>query len=293
MSDNITVSQALPFVKMHGIGNDFVVVDGLHEDFGFSQEEIQAHSVLLCDRRFGVGGDGVILILPSERADFRMRMFNPDGSEAEMCGNGIRCEGKYLYDSGHTDKREVSVDTMGGVMVLSLHVDDATNTVNSVTVNMGKPGRTRGDLPMTGEGEPRDVPIEVGGETVRITGVSMGNPHVVFFTDNATDETINRLGPLLETHPLFPKRTNVHLVQVHSREEVTMLTWERGAGRTLACGTGACAVAVACAWNGLTERAVLAHLPGGDLRIEWCASDDCVYMTGAAATVFAGEFDLS
>ena len=278
----------LPFVKMHGIGNDFVVVDCLKGDAP-TQEALQQIASRLCDRRFGIGSDGLLLALPSATADFRMRMFNPDGSEAEMCGNGIRCLGKFLADTGYTDKSEVSVETMGGLMVLLLHEEEGN--VTSVTVNMGRPRLNRADLPMAGDGSAVGEIVDVGGESVSLTGVSMGNPHAVFFVDSATDDIINHFGPLLEPHPLFPRHVNVHAAQIHNRAELTMLTWERGAGRTLACGTGACAVVVAAVLNNLTGRDVLAHLPGGDLRIEW-RDDDHVYMTGAAATVFAGELNV-
>lgn len=280
----------LAFTKMQGIGNDFVVADCLAPG-GPSVEALQAASVRLCDRKFGIGGDGVLAVLPSDSADFLMRMFNPDGSEAEMCGNGIRCFAKFVFDRGYTDKTEIRVDTLGGVKVLSLTLRNGK--VDQVKVDMGKPGLDRADLPMTGEpGTPLGQPVEVGGETVALTGVSMGNPHVVFFAEEATDALIDRLGPPLEKHSLFPRRTNVHVVQILSPSEIKMLTWERGAGRTLACGTGACACAVASALNGLTGRRVLAHLAGGDLLLEWSEEDGHVYMTGPAVEVFTGTISL-
>ncbi len=276
---------------MQGIGNDFVVVDCLVPGFDWTQDELQAVSEHLCDRKFGIGGDGVLLVLPGEQTDFTMRMFNPDGTEAEMCGNGIRCFAKFVHDRGYTEKSVITVNTGGGVKTLELSGGE-TSPGDRVKVDMGKPGLKRADLPMTGD--PNDtaqnVPVEVGGQTVYLTCVSMGNPHAVFFTENATDELINTLGPLIENHPLFPRRINVHAVQVGENDEVTMLTWERGAGRTLACGTGACAVAVASALNGKTGRRVLTHLPGGDLLIEW--EDGPVYMTGAATEVFNGTISL-
>lgn len=280
----------LAFTKMQGIGNDFVVADCLAPG-GPSVAALQAASVRLCDRKFGIGGDGVLAVLPSDSADFLMRMFNPDGSEAEMCGNGIRCFAKFVFDRGYTDKTEIRVDTLGGVKVLSLTLRNGK--VDQVKVDMGKPGLDRADLPMTGEpGTPLGQPVEVGGETVALTGVSMGNPHVVFFAEEATDALIDRLGPPLEKHSLFPRRTNVHVVQILSPSEIKMLTWERGAGRTLACGTGACACAVASALNGLTGRRVLAHLAGGDLLLEWSEEDGHVYMTGPAVEVFTGTISL-
>ena len=277
------------FTKMEGIGNDFIVFDCLAPD-GPSEASLQTASEKLCDRKFGIGGDGVLLVLPSTSADFKMRMFNPDGSEAEMCGNGIRCFAKFVSDRGYTTKRNITVETMAGIKALELA--GPHGTVVQVTVDMGVPGLDRADLPMIGaEGTVIGEAVQVGGDTVALTGVSMGNPHVIFFSEDATDSVIDRIGPKLETHALFPKRINVHAVQIVGRGEIKMLTWERGAGRTLACGTGACACAVASTLNGLTDRRVLAHLPGGDLRIDW-ADDDHVYMSGAATEVFTGEVNL-
>ena len=280
----------LPFTKMQGIGNDFVVVDCLAPDAP-RPDTLQAGAVALCDRKFGVGADGVLLVLPSTTADFRMQMFNPDGSEAEMCGNGIRCFAKWVADRGHTDKRDLAVETGGGIKHLTLTVG-ADGTIDRVRVDMGKPGLHRTDLPMTGGDETTvAVPVTLDGETVTITGVSMGNPHAVFFADEATDALIDRIGPPVEVHPLFPRRINAHVVAIIAPDEIKMLTWERGAGRTLACGTGACACVVAAHLNGLTGRQVRVHLAGGDLDIDW-ADDDHVYMTGPAATVFEGEITL-
>jgi diaminopimelate epimerase len=279
----------LQFTKMEGIGNDFVVVDCLVPNAP-SETELQAASERLCDRKFGIGGDGVLLVLPSETADFKMRMFNPDGTEAEMCGNGIRCFAKFAFDAGHSAKRTLSVETLAGTMLVELAGADAS--IDGVRVDMGIPVLDRAELPMVGaSGRVLAEPVEVAGETVTLTGVSMGNPHVVFFAEDASDALIDRLGPPLEKHSLFPRRTNVHAVQILGPSEIKMLTWERGAGRTLACGTGACACAVASALNGLTGRTVLAHLPGGDLKIEW-GEDDHVYMTGPATHVFTGVMAL-
>lgn len=282
----------LPFTKMQGIGNDFVVVDCLAKGFDWSEDELQAASEKLCDRKFSIGADGVLLILGSNEADFTMRMFNPDGSEAEMCGNGIRCFAKFLHDRGYSDKQVITVNTGGGIKTLEL-AGGENAPADRVKVDMGRPGLHRADLHMTGDPQDtaQNVPIEVGGQTVYLTCVSMGNPHAVFFTDNATDDLINTLGPQIETHPLFPRRINVHAVQISDSKELTMLTWERGAGRTLACGTGACAAAVASVLNEKTGRRVLAHLPGGDLLIEW-ESNGPVLMTGAATEVFSGTISL-
>jgi diaminopimelate epimerase len=280
---------------MHGIGNDFVVADFVSQTPPpFTVEEIQKASRFLCDRKFGVGADIAFVVLPGiEGADFAMRMFNPDGSEAEMCGNGIRCFAKFVYDRGYTTKTIVSAHTPAGIKILNLTIG-GDNKISHVTVDMGKPGMTRADLAM--EGTPTDAIIHdgltIGGEeTVNITGVSMGNPHVIYFETPATEESINRLGPVLENHPLFPQRTNVHCVEVISPSEIKMLTWERGAGRTLACGTGASASAVASHLNGFTGRKVLVHLAGGDLTIDW-QEDDSVMMTGPAAEVFTATIGI-
>ncbi|MBC8135148.1 MAG: diaminopimelate epimerase [Fibrella sp.] len=285
----------MTFTKMHGIGNDFVVADFVSPDRPlFTVEELQKASPFLCDRKFGVGADITFLVLPGvEGADFAMRMFNPDGSEAEMCGNGIRCFAKFVYDRGYTAKTVVTAHTPAGNKILNLSIGP-DNKVSHVTVDMGHPGLTRADLPM--EGTPTDTIIgdgvTIGGEeTIKITGVSMGNPHVIYFETPATEESINRLGPVLETHPLFPRRTNVHCVEVISPDEIKMLTWERGAGRTLACGTGASASAVASHLNGFTGRRVLVHLAGGDLTIDW-QDDDSVMMTGAATEVFTATIRI-
>ncbi|MES2460092.1 MAG: diaminopimelate epimerase [Armatimonadota bacterium] len=276
----------LQFTKMQGIGNDFVVADCLVPDAP-TEEALQAASVFLCDRKFGVGGDGVVLVLPSSVADFKMRMFNPDGTEAEMCGNGIRCFAKFIRDRGYSDKTDITAETLAGILTLTVTDSDSTETL--VRVDMGEPILQRADIPMLGEvGSAINETIEVSGEKVAITAVSMGNPHVAFFEDTATDERIGHLGPLMEKHSLFPRKTNVHLIAVISPSEIKMLTWERGAGRTLACGTGACASVVASALNKRTGRSVLAHLPGGDLHIEWSEKDNHVYMTGPATEVFTG-----
>jgi len=277
------------FVKMHGIGNDFPVFD--HTQPGAPTiEQIGAAAVALCDRRFGIGGDGTISILPSDKADFGMRMFNPDGSEAEMCGNGIRCFAKYVYDFGLSQKTELTVDTLAGIMTVALTLEN--DVVSGVRVDMGEPRLNRAELPMEGpSGQVLHELIKLNGEPFHITGVSMGNPHIVFFPDEATDELILRVGPQLEKHPAFPKRTNVHAAQVVGRDELVMKIWERGAGSTLACGTGACAVGVAAHLNGLTGRDVLVHLPGGDLRIQW-GIDNHVYMTGPATTIYEGTIEL-
>jgi diaminopimelate epimerase len=242
-----------------------------------------------CDRNFGIGADGVILALPSERADFRMRLINADGTEAEHCGNGIRCLAKLVHDHGHTRGDTLTVETAGRLNVLLLFTSDGR--VESVRVDMAEPVFTRGDIPMTGDpaAEAIDVPLEAGGRELRFTAVSMGNPHAVTFVDDPGAFPVTTLGPLFEHHPVFPRRANVEFIQVLGPDELRMRVWERGAGETLACGTGACASLVAAARTGRTGRRATVHLPGGDLRIEW-QDDNHVYMTGPAVTVFEGEY---
>lgn len=281
----------MKFTKMHGLGNDYVYVNGFTENVA---DPVTAAKVV-SDRHFGIGGDGLILILPSTKADVRMRMFNADGSESEMCGNGVRCVAKYAYDHGLTRNNPMTVETGRGVLSLALDVQDGK--VRQITVNMGEPILTLAEVPVDAgklikglrENEYR-LPITPSGEFALATFVSMGNPHAVIYTDNVRTVDLARLGPVIENHKAFPRRINVHYVQAHSRGEVTMRTWERGSGITLACGTGACAVCVAGVLTGRTERKILAHLPGGDLLLEWQEADRCVYMTGPATEVFAGEW---
>ena len=274
------------FTKMHGAGNDYVYVDCVN---GPMVRDPAAVAVRVADRHFGIGGDGLILICPSEKADARMRMFNADGSEAEMCGNGIRCVAKYVFDHGIARKPTLELETGRGVLTVDLEVTDGK--AERVTVNMGTPILRAADIPTTLPGDPPvDVEFSAGGATYRGTCVSMGNPHVTIYVDDVAAVPLEAVGPPLETAAVFPRRINVHFVQVHSPSEVTMRTWERGSGVTLACGTGACAVAVAGVLTGRTGRALLAHLPGGDLRLEWREADGCVYMTGPAAEVFSGEW---
>jgi diaminopimelate epimerase len=283
----------LDFTKMHGIGNDFVVVDCLTNapaisDWGSLSEK-------LCDRKFGIGADGVLLVVPSQKADFGYRMFNPDGSESEMCGNGIRCFGKFVFERGYTQQLEIPVETGAGILSLSLNQSEQSGKIETVRVNMGRPILARASIPMTGEngtGHVINEPLYVEGKAFHITAVSMGNPHAVYFVDTATDESINHYGPLIEKHTSFPRKTNVHEVEVLSPTEIKMLTWERGAGRTLACGTGACGSAVACILNGKTNRSILAHLPGGDLQLEWLDDDAPVFMTGSATEVYRGSVEV-
>ncbi len=285
------------FVKMHGLGNDFVMVDCLETPLP-AEETLSGLSEAVCDRHFGIGGDGLIFILPDDSADFRMRMFNPDGSESEMCGNGIRCFAKYLFDKGLVDAKAVSVATSKGLQQIEIQEGGVRGDATiQVRVDMGTPHLLRSQIPMLpGESAPGDQqvvnqPLLVGDATYSITSVSMGNPHCVIFVDDVESVPLKEIGLQIEHHEAFPERTNVHFVQVLGPHKLWMRTWERGAGDTLACGTGACAVTVATALNGLlpsNDRHALVHLPGGDLEIEW-AYNNHVYMTGPATTVFEGE----
>ena len=274
------------FTKMHGIGNDYVYVDCVRQK---PPADPAALARAVSDRHFGVGSDGLILICPSERADARMRMFNADGSESEMCGNGIRCVAKFVHDHGIATKPHLKIETGRGVLALDLEVQNGKAV--RVRVNMGEPILESAKIPTTLPGNPPvNAALPVAGTTFDVTCVSMGNPHAVIYSEDITKVALEIIGPLLEHAPQFPRRTNVHFVKVHSPTEVTMRTWERGSGITLACGTGACAVCVAGVLTGRTARKLLAHLPGGDLELEWSEADNCVYMTGPATEVFTGEW---
>ena len=280
----------MKFTKMHGAGNDYVYVNCFEEQVD-NPEQV---AIKVSNRNFGIGSDGLILIMPSDKADVRMRMFNSDGSESEMCGNGIRCVAKYAYDHGIVSKTEITAETGAGILTLQL-VPGADGKVEKVRVNMGVPRLKRAEIPMIGE--PADVqivnqPLNILHTTFNITCVSMGNPHCVIFVDDVESFQVEKYGPLIENHEMFPRRTNVEFVQIISRTEVRQRTWERGAGETLACGTGASAVCVAGALNGLTEKKILNHLSGGDLELEW-SDDGFLYMTGPATEVFSGEIDLA
>ena len=273
----------MKFTKMQGIGNDYVYVNGFEE----TVEDPAAAAVFVSNRNFGIGSDGLILILPSETADCRMDMYNMDGSRGAMCGNGIRCVGKYVYDHGIVTKTEIDVETASGLRHLSLHVSDGK--VDAVTVDMGSPVLTS----EIGE------PIRVGEETFRFTGISMGNPHAVVFLDEAeslsgslTELKLSEIGPKFETHERFPDRVNTEFVQVLDRKHVKMRVWERGSGETLACGTGACAVLAACVLNDRTDPEAQIELLGGTLSIRWDRKADKLYMTGPAVEVFSGEIEL-
>ena len=280
---------ALRFTKMQGIGNDYVYINGFEERV----ENLNDLARQISDRHFGVGSDGLVLILPSGTADVRMRMFNSDGSEAEMCGNAIRCVGKYVHDHGIINKDIIRVETRAGEKVVRLLSE--AGEVRGATVDMGEPVLTPANIPVlvdAGSDTQRFVarPVEVDGATYDITAVSMGNPHAVIFMKGIDDLDLPKIGPAFEHHPLFPQRTNTEFVEVVSSTKVRMRVWERGAGETLACGTGACAVAVACALNGLTGREVEVELKGGTLQIRWDDISNHVYMTGGAVTVFNGTY---
>ncbi len=279
------------FTKMHGIGNDYVYVDCVRNK---PPVDPTALAVAISDRHFGIGSDGLILICPSERADARMRMFNADGSESEMCGNGLRCVAKFVHDHGIATKPRLAIETGRGVLSVDLEVKNGK--AERVRVNMSEPILEASKIPTTLPGDPPvNAPLTAGGVSFAATCVSMGNPHAVVYVGEEYFRTDDRdlvaeLGPKLERHEAFPRRVNVHFVKVHSPSEVTMRTWERGSGITLACGTGACSVCVAGVLSNRTERKILAHLPGGDLELEWSAADNCVYMTGPATEVFTGEW---
>ena len=282
------------FTKMHGIGNDYVYVDCVRQK---PPADPAALARAVSDRHFGVGSDGLILIGPSERADARMRMFNADGSESEMCGNGIRCVAKFVHDHGIATKPHLKIETGRGVLALDLEVTDGKAV--RVRVNMGEPILESAKIPTTLPGDPPvNAALTAGELGFAATCVSMGNPHAVvyvgddFFRTDSRD-LVAKIGPKIEHHEAFPRRVNAHFVKVHSPSEVTMRTWERGSGITLACGTGACAVCVAGVLTGRTARKLLAHLPGGDLELEWSEADNCVHMTGPATEVFTGEWPTS
>ncbi|KRE39763.1 diaminopimelate epimerase [Paenibacillus sp. Soil522] len=272
------------FTKMHGLGNDFVVIAGEQQ----LPDHVADLAIRLCNRFFGIGADGLVYILPSEIADFRMRIINSDGSEAEQCGNAIRCVAKYVYDNGLTDKEVITIETLGaGAQKVQLTVSDGE--VSSVRVDMGEPILNGLQVPTTIDAEQViEHPIEVDGHEFRFTAVSMGNPHCVIYVDDAVHFDLSTWGPKLETHPLFPRKINVEFVTVNSRTHTDMRVWERGAGPTLACGTGACATLVASVLTGATDRTATVSLKGGDLLIEWNESDNHVYMTGPAAVSFRG-----
>lgn len=279
----------MKFTKMHGCGNDYIYINGFTEQI--AQEEKPGLVQKISDRHFGIGGDGAIFINPSMEADFEMEMYNADGSRAEMCGNGIRCVAKYVYDKGLTDKTEISIVSCGQVKYLELFLKDGK--VDTVRVNMGAPELSAGKIPVTAVDEKDriiDESISVQGKEYKMTCVSMGNPHAVIFMNDVEHLDIEKTGPYFENHERFPKRVNTEFVKVIDRKHVQMRVWERGTGETLACGTGCCATVVACILNGLTDETVTVKLLGGEIQITWDRETDLVYMTGPAVTVFEGEF---
>lgn len=278
----------MKFTKMHGLGNDYVYVNCFEEKI----DNPPAVARFVSDRHFGIGSDGLIMINPSKTADFEMEMYNADGSRGEMCGNGIRCVAKYVYDYGLTDKTQISVETLGGIKYLDLTIEDGK--VSLVKVDMGKPKLEADLIPIISEREQViDEPIEVDGKEYHMTGVSMGNPHAVIYVDDVKGLDLEKIGPKFENHERFPKRINTEFVHCIDRQTVEMRVWERGSGETLACGTGACAVAVSSILNNLTDTQVTVKLLGGDLQIEWDREKDRVFMTGPATVVFDGVIDIT
>lgn len=279
----------LTFSKMHGIGNDYIYINCFQE----TVTDPEKLSIFMSNVRFGVGSDGLVLILPSEVADFRMRIFNADGSEAMMCGNATRCVGKYVYEHGMTDKTEVSLETNSGIKYLTLYVNEATNKVDAVKVDMGKAILKPADIPVADDGD-RFIakPVFVDGVSYDMTCVSMGNPHAVVFLPEIDSLDLEKIGPSFEHHPLFPNRVNTEFIRVIDDHTLQMRVWERGSGETFACGTGACAAAVASVLNGYCKREqeILIHLRGGDLRIIY-HNDESVTMIGPATFIFEGKME--
>ena len=277
----------LQFTKMHGLGNDYVYMDAINQKI----ENRSELAKFVSDRHFGIGSDGLILICPSEKADFRMQMFNQDGSEAEMCGNGIRCVGKFVYDKGLTKKETITVETLAGIKTLVMTAKNGK--IETARVDMGEPILEAEKIPVISNENPvKNLKLEAEDKDFTFTCVSMGNPHAVtFIKEDVNKFDICKYGAKLEVNKAFPKKANIEFINVIDDKTLNMRVWERGAGETLACGTGACAVTVAAILNGYTKRAVTVHLLGGDLKIEWNKNDNHVYMTGPATTVFEGKID--
>jgi diaminopimelate epimerase len=274
----------IKFTKMHGLGNDYVYIDAINQKI----ENESSLAKFVSNRHFGIGSDGLILICKSDIADFQMRMFNSDGSEAEMCGNGIRCVGKFVYDKGLTDKTIVKIETLAGIKTLVLNTKDGK--VETARVDMGEPILEAEKIPVISKEQPvKNLELEAENKKFKFTCVSMGNPHAITIVENTKEFDVEKYGKILEVDKAFPKKANIEFAQIIDKENIKMRVWERGAGETLACGTGACATAVACNLNGLTGRKVNIELLGGTLNIEWNEKDNHVYMTGPAVTVFDGE----
>ena len=274
----------IKFTKMHGLGNDYVYIDAINQKI----ENESSLAKFVSSRHFGIGSDGLILICKSKVADFKMRMFNSDGSEAEMCGNGIRCVGKFVYDKGLTNKTTVKIETLAGIKTLILNTKD--EKVETARVDMGEPILEAEKIPVISKEQPvKNLELEAENKKFKFTCVSMGNPHAITIVENTKEFDVEKYGKILEVDKAFPKKANIEFAQIIDKENIKMRVWERGAGETLACGTGACATAVACNLNGLTDRKVNIELLGGTLNIEWNEKDNHVYMTGPAVTVFDGE----
>jgi diaminopimelate epimerase len=283
------------FIKMHGIGNDFIIMDfyteKIPDKFDFTQLAKK-----LCHRNFGIGADGLIIVLPSDRYDLRMRIFNFDGSEPQMCGNGIRCFAKYAYENGLTQKKKFSVETLAGEIVPELiFSNNDKEIIEGVKVNMGKPRLTRKEIPMSGEPDERVINENLAFDSKKIfniTCVSMGNPHCVIFVEDVDAFPVTEIGPFIEKHHLFPEKINVEFIQLINEHEINFRVWERGVGETMACGTGACAAVVAGVLNSLLKPDTIVHLKGGTLRIQWDDVNEHIYMTGPAESVFFGFVDI-
>ena len=274
----------IKFTKMEGLGNDYVYMDAINQKIENRPELAR----FVSNRNFGIGSDGLILIEKSEVADFKMTMFNSDGSQAEMCGNGIRCVAKFVYDKGMTDKTTLKIETLAGIKILELNVEDGK--VKTVRVDMGEPILEAEKIPVISTEKPvKNLELEAENKKFKFTCVSMGNPHAITIVENTKEFDVEKYGKVLEIDKAFPKKANIEFAQIIDRQNINMRVWERGAGETLACGTGACATAVACNLNGLTDRKVNIELLGGTLNIEWNETDNHIYMTGPAVTVFDGE----
>jgi diaminopimelate epimerase len=287
VDDDVYLGGIMEFTKMQGCGNDYVYVNGFENKI----DNPNKLSEIVSDRHFGIGSDGLIVINPSEKADFKMSMYNADGSEGKMCGNGIRCVAKYVYDNKMTDKTTITVETLSGIKTLELNVKN--DKVETVKVNMGTPILLPKDVPVVSDKDKVvDEPIVIDDKEYRITCVSMGNPHAITFIENTDDLEIETIGPKFENNPIFPDRVNTEFIQVLDRNTVKMRVWERGSGETFACGTGACATVVACVLNGLTDDKVTVKLLGGDLFIEYNREENTVYMTGPAKVSFTGKIEV-
>ena len=287
VDDDVYLGGIMEFTKMQGCGNDYVYVNGFENKI----DNPNKLSEIVSNRHFGIGSDGLIVINPSEKADFKMSMYNADGSEGKMCGNGIRCVAKYVYDNKMTDKTTITVETLSGIKTLELNVKN--DKVETVKVNMGTPILLPKDVPVVSDKDKVvDEPIVIDDKEYRITCVSMGNPHAITFIENTDDLEIETIGPKFENNPIFPDRVNTEFIQVLDRNTVKMRVWERGSGETFACGTGACATVVACVLNGLTDDKVTVKLLGGDLFIEYNREENTVYMTGPAKVSFTGKIEV-